>query len=119
MIVGFGLARHREEALTSFPLDSIFGSYVLDSRPSPEFQFDAAKNKLINLDIAAEHGPEIVFTTPGDDLISGAAHGQGHIDSGVGRQGKLMRLAGWMDLDSRLTVRLFPYSYHQLCANHS
>jgi DNA mismatch repair protein MSH5 len=86
-------------------LDSIFGSFVLDSRPSVEFQFDAAKNKLINLDIALEHGPDIMFTTPGDDFINNDAYRQGHNDSGVGRKGKLMRLAGWLDLDSRLTVR--------------
>jgi DNA mismatch repair protein MSH5 len=99
--------------LTLLCLDSIFGSYVLDSRPSAEFQFEAAKNKLINLDIASEHGPEIVFATPSDDLISNGVYGQGHNDSGVGRQGKLMRLAGWMDLDSRLTVRgLTPFYPH-------
>jgi DNA mismatch repair protein MSH5 len=97
--------------LTRLLLDSIFGSYVLDSRPSAEFQFEAGKNKLINLDIASKHGPEIVFTTPDDDLISGGAHGQGHNDFGVGRQGKLMRLAGWMDLDSRMTVRGLIYSH--------
>jgi DNA mismatch repair protein MSH5 len=103
MTVSFILPLYETRVLTDLQPDSIFGSYVLDSRPSPEFQFEAAKNKLINLDIASEDGPEIVFTTPGDDLISGAGYGQGHSDSG-GRQGKLMRLAGWMDLDSRLTV---------------
>lgn len=103
------------DRLTELIIDSIFGSYVLDSRPSTEFQFEAAKNKLINLDIDLEHGPEIVFTTPGDDLISGAAYGQGHNDSEVGRQGKLMRLAGWMDLDSRLTVRGLAYFHYHQC----
>jgi DNA mismatch repair protein MSH5 len=83
---------------------------VLDSRPSVEFQFEAAKNKLINLEFISEHGPEIVFVTPGDDLIARGAYGQGHNDSGVGRQGRLVRLAGWMDLDSRLTVCSFTSS---------
>jgi DNA mismatch repair protein MSH5 len=101
----------QRDMLTRLLLDSIFGCYVLDSRPSGEFQFEAAKNKLINLDIALEHGPEIVFTTPGDDLINDGAFGQGHNDCGVGRQGKLMRLAGWMDLDSRLAVRVLIYSH--------
>jgi len=99
----------QRDMLTRLLLDSIFGCYVLDSRPSAEFQFEAAKNKLINLDIGLEHGPEIVFTTPGDDLINSGVYGQGHNGCGVGRQGKLMRLAGWMDLDSRLTVCVLIY----------
>ena len=99
--------------LTRLLIDSIFGSYVLDSRPSAEFQYEAAKNKIINLDIASEHGPEIVFTTPEDNPVSGGAYSQGHNDSGVGRQGKLMRFAGWIDIDSRLTVCGLIYSYRQ------
>lgn len=84
--------------------DSIFGLYVLDSRPSPEFNFEAAKNKLINLDLAFNHSPQMVFSTPGDNVIGNTAFGQDHVESEVGRHGKLMRLAGWIDLDSRLTV---------------
>jgi DNA mismatch repair protein MSH5 len=86
------------------PLDSIFGLYVLDSRPSPEFQFEAAKNRLVNLDLASDHGPQIAFTTPSDELVGHGAYGQDHDEPTEGRQGKLIRLSGWIDLDSRLTV---------------
>ena len=113
MIVRPHPTERQKDTLIRLLLDSIFGSYFLDSRPSAEFQFEAAKNKLINLDMASEHGPEIVFRTPEDDLISGGAYSQGRNDSVVGRQGKLIRLAGWMDLDSRLTVRDLIYSHQQ------
>lgn len=109
-IVGLDLAQGRENVLIHSVLDSIFGSYILDSRPSPEFQYEAGKNKLINLDIASGNGPEIVFTTPEDDHLRGTAHGQSRNDSGVGRQGKVMRLVGLIDLDSRLSVSSRLYS---------
>ncbi len=116
MIVRHHISKGQWGTLIGLHVDSIFGSYVLDSRPSAEFQIEAAKNKLINLDIVSEYGPEIVFATPGDGLISDSAYGQVDTDSGVGRQGKLMRLAGWMDLDSRLTVRGPKYSHHNRCS---
>ena len=86
-------------------LDIIYGLYVLDSRPSSEFNFEAAKNKLINLDIASDHGPQVMFTTPDDDITGNATRGWDPVDLAAGRYSRLMRLAGWIDLDSRLTVR--------------
>jgi DNA mismatch repair protein MSH5 len=77
------------------PLDDIFGAYVLDARPSPEFSSEGAKSKLVGLDLAADNGLNIAFTTPGDAMIG---------DASMGRQGRLMRLAGWIDLDSEVTV---------------
>lgn len=81
--------------------DDIFGSYILDSRPSSDFYYEAAKNKLVNLELLADENTNVIFNTAGDELI-----GDGYADQGgIGRQGKLMRLAGWIDLDSRVTVR--------------
>lgn len=79
-------------------IDDISG-YVLDSRPSSEFLYDAARNKLINLELRGSEMPSMAFTTPGDDLLLDpqARHA-------TGQQGKLMRLARWIDLDSKLTV---------------
>jgi hypothetical protein len=91
--------------LTAPVLDDIFGSYILDSRPSSEFQYENAKNKLVNLELSADEVPNIIFTTPGDELTGKAADGQVKL-AGLGRQGRLMRLAAWIDLDSRLTVQL-------------
>jgi hypothetical protein len=91
-------------SLTSRLLDDIFGSYVLDSRPSSEFHYENAKNKLLNLELSSDKVPNIIFTTPENELTGKAANGQVEL-AGLGRQGRLMRLAGWIDLDSRLTVR--------------
>lgn len=44
-----------------------------------------------------------MFATPGDDFAGDRNHDQTEL-SGAGRQGRLMRLAGWVDLDSRLSV---------------
>ncbi|KAF4637415.1 hypothetical protein G7Y89_g664 [Cudoniella acicularis] len=71
------------------------GSYVLDTRPSTDFNYEKAKDKLVNLHLSADDAPELVFRTPGDGLQA---------EDDAGRQGKLLRLAGWMDLDSFLTV---------------
>lgn len=77
--------------------------YALDVRPSPEFNYDAAKNKLINLRIGSDAGPRVTFVTPGDAIAHGGYDEE--IDDGVaGRQGKLLRLSGWIDVDSRITV---------------
>ncbi|KAI9051038.1 hypothetical protein LZ554_005146 [Drepanopeziza brunnea f. sp. 'monogermtubi'] len=75
--------------------NDIFGAYVLDARPSPEFSSEGAKSKLVGLDLAADDGLNIAFTTPGDAMIG---------DASMGRQGRLMRLAGWIDLDSEVTI---------------
>jgi DNA mismatch repair protein MSH5 len=84
--------------------DSIFGLYVLDSRPSAEFNFESAKNKLANLDIALDYNSRMALQTPGDALEDQFNLGQDPSELGEGTFGKLMRLACWIDLDSRLTI---------------
>jgi DNA mismatch repair protein MSH5 len=83
-------------------IDDIFGSYVLNAQPSGDFSYEAAKNKLVNLELSAYEASNIIFTTPVDEL-AGDPYGHGD-HGGMGRQGRLMRLAGRVDLDSRLTV---------------
>ncbi|RAL65195.1 hypothetical protein DID88_001301 [Monilinia fructigena] len=78
--------------------NEIFGSYVLDSRPAAEFYYEAAKNKLASLEIEGARGASMILATPGDRKCDQAEL------SGTGRQGRLMRLAGWIDLDSRLSI---------------
>lgn len=87
----------------------MFGSYVLDSRPSAEFQYEAAKGKLVNLDPSfdgdADH--KMQFCVPGDELLGNADHIQDYEGQDTkGHQGRLLRLAGSIDLDSRVSVRL-------------
>lgn len=84
-------------------VDEIFGAYVLDSRPAAEFYYDAAKNKLVNLDFYGPQGSGMVFTTPADDPVGGHSHDP-EGPRNIGQQGRQMRMAGWIDLESRLSV---------------
>lgn len=79
--------------------DDIFGTYILDSRPSAEFQYESAKNRLVNLELRSGDNPKIAFITPGENIA-----GDGHGEGGTNKQAKLLRLGGCIDLDSRLTV---------------
>lgn len=77
--------------------------YLLEFRPSSEYGYDSAHNKLVNLRIGQPDGPNVIFVTPGDVV----AHEDDYLggDMGfAGRQGQLLRLAGWINMESRLTV---------------
>ena len=77
--------------------------YALDVRPSLEFSYEAAKNKLVNLRVGSDVGPRVTFITPGDSIAHGG-YGEDIDNDLVGRQGELLRLSGWIDVDSRITV---------------
>lgn len=89
--------------LTCSIKDDVFGSYILDSRASVEFNDAKAKDKLINLELSADEALNITFTTSGDDAVRGLAHDD-RTSGSMGRQGRLLRLASWIDLDSKVTV---------------
>jgi len=101
--VCFPKPNHSSSQLIHRALDDVFGSYVLDSQQSTDFKFGSAKNKLVNLELGVDETPKIVFAVPGDDMTGEAIRGE---HSSTGHQGRLMRLAGWIDLDSCLTVYL-------------
>ena len=72
--------------------------FLLDVRPPSEFYYDAAKSKLMTLRLGEDDGTQIDFNVSGD-------HSAGHDDDGAHRhQGRLLRLAGWIDMESRVTV---------------
>ncbi|KAL8771108.1 MAG: hypothetical protein Q9209_003279 [Squamulea sp. 1 TL-2023] len=77
--------------------------YLLEVRPSPEFGFESAKSKLSNIRLANHTTSSMSYVTPGD-----AESYEDYIESNepdyTGRQGKLLRLSGIVDLESRLTV---------------
>lgn len=68
--------------------------YLFESRPSAEFAYEQGKNKLVNLNIGQRGGPEVAFVVPGDHIST-------EQDT---RQGQLLRLSGWINIESRLTV---------------
>ena len=84
---------------------TVYGMPALCSpRPVSEFSYESAKGRLAGLKLDREDGPKITFVTPGD-LI--AENNEEHIagDAAVeSRQGQLLRLAGWIDVDSRVTI---------------
>ncbi|RKF63192.1 MutS protein-like protein 5 [Erysiphe neolycopersici] len=82
--------------------NDVLGSYVLEYRPALDFSFEHAKNKLVNLILDKERESDIVFTTP-EDLLGNPVGDQINKQS-MGRQGRLMRLAGMVDLESKVTV---------------
>lgn len=88
--------------------EAMFGSYVLDARPSAEFQYEAAKGKLVNLDPSfdGDKDHKIQFCVPGEELLGNADHIRDYEDQDTkGHRGRLFRLAGSIDFDSRVSVR--------------
>ena len=55
----------------------------------------------MNLRLVDDDGPGIHFVVPGDVV---AMERIGDSDDMASRQGHLLRLAGWIDINSRLTV---------------
>lgn len=77
--------------------------YVLQCRPNAEFGYDSARNKLVNLRIGQQGGPRVTFVVPGDVMTDHEDHN--NPDAGfAGRQGQLLRLSGWINVESRTTV---------------
>ncbi|KAJ4354823.1 hypothetical protein N0V95_003508 [Ascochyta clinopodiicola] len=78
-------------------------AFLLDVRPPSEFSYDAARGKLMTLRLGENDGTRVSFNVPGDHL-------DGYEDGGVpGQQGQLLRLAGWIDVESRIT-----FAFHAL-----
>ena len=77
--------------------------YIIESRPSPEFSYEAGKNKLINLDLSTDGGLALPFITPGDDDPQ-ETYQTGNEAGFTGRHGKFVRLSTWVDMESRLTI---------------
>ena len=103
---GKNFRRHMLLRLT--PLCALIGDqfalpYVLEFRPSPEFNYDAGKNKLINLRLFAGGGPEVSFIIPGDNDPYDD-YGDGTDAGCTGRQGQKLRLSASIDMESRLTI---------------
>lgn len=77
--------------------------FILDIRPSAEFHYDAAKAKLIDLRIGSDNGPQLLYLTPGDNVDTRS--GADGVGEDVGsRHAQLLRLASWIDMESRTTV---------------
>ena len=72
-------------------------------RPSVEFDYEAARNKLATLRLRSDAGHLGTIITPGSHNAYDEYEDRNEVDS-IGHYGKLLRLAGRVDLESRLTV---------------
>lgn len=78
-------------------------AYLLECRPGAEFGYDSARNRLVKLRLGQTDGPRVTFITPGD--IMAEYEDRNAQDAGfAGRQGQLLRLSGWINIESRTTV---------------
>lgn len=88
------------ETLENLAEDRFSLPFLLEVRPPGEFSFDAAKSKLATLRFGDDSPPQLNFIVPGDlNLL-----GEESLENAPGQQGRLLRLAGLVDMDSRLTV---------------
>ncbi|KAK6006420.1 hypothetical protein QM012_006830 [Aureobasidium pullulans] len=73
-------------------------------RPASEFSYESAKSRLANLGLGNGDGPKITFVTPGDFTAESSEEQLAGDASVQSQQGQLLRLAGWVNVDSRVTV---------------
>lgn len=88
------------ETLENLAEDRYSLPFLLEVRPPGEFSFDAAKSKLTSMKLEYDDVSQVNFVVPGDVNVLGDES----LESASGQQGRLLRLAGLLDLESRLTV---------------
>ncbi|EME87606.1 uncharacterized protein MYCFIDRAFT_201191 [Pseudocercospora fijiensis CIRAD86] len=94
---------HLRAASADGPSDQSSLPYLLECRPNAEFGYDSARNKLVNLRIGQSGGPSVTFTVPGDVMTQ--HDDRQSSDNGFhGGQASLLRLSGWVNMESRFTV---------------
>ncbi|GAW18856.1 hypothetical protein ANO14919_083380 [Xylariales sp. No.14919] len=76
------------------------GAYILRNVISADFRYDTGKNKLLEYQLGMDGPQSMLYTTVVDDTVLDA---DTHESQGC-RQGKLMRLATSINLDSQLSI---------------
>lgn len=89
------------ETLESLAEDRYSLPFLLEVRPPVEFSFDSAKGKLAALRFKDHNVRHVSFIVPGDVNLLG----EESLENAPGQQGRLLRLSGLIDMESRLTVR--------------
>ena len=103
MVRIFHLQDHPANSLYALTGNQFALPYVFEFRPSPEFNYDAGRDKLMNLHLFADSSSEVLLSTPGDDH-SHNDYGEGTDAGDSGRRGRLLRLSAAVDMESRLTI---------------
>ena len=87
--------------LTLLSADQFGLQHLLEIRPPSDFNNDAARKKLTNLNLASDDGPRINFSMTGDVFDAQAEEA---IGVGIGRHEQWLRFAGFIDLDNGASV---------------
>lgn len=77
--------------------------YDLQIRPAQDFNHDSAKNKLSELEIASGRPGDAVFMIPGDGMSYEPTENAEDLGF-TSHQGKILRLASWIDLSNKVSV---------------
>lgn len=77
--------------------------YLLECRPKSEYGYESAKNKLTNLRVGQSNGPSVTYVVPGD-VVADEDDYDSRENGTAACQSQLLRLSGWINLESRLTV---------------
>ncbi|PWY81426.1 DNA mismatch repair protein Msh5 [Aspergillus eucalypticola CBS 122712] len=77
--------------------------YELDVRPSQEFNYSNAKNKLIALEISSRHENRIKFFVPHSGLVDGEQLDTENLDLTL-QEGKLLHVSGSIDMENTVTI---------------
>ena len=78
--------------------------YVFDLRPSVEFNYEASLRKLLDLQLQTNDSPPMDFITPSNEVVYSDRHEENYEAGFTTRQGKLLRLSGLVDFESRLSL---------------
>ncbi|GKZ42071.1 mutS protein msh5 [Aspergillus brasiliensis] len=77
--------------------------YQLDVRPSQEFNYSNAKNKLIALEISSRHEHRIKFLVPHSGLVDSEQLDAENLDL-TSQEGKLLHVYGSIDMENTVTI---------------
>ncbi|OAP65085.1 hypothetical protein AYL99_01057 [Fonsecaea erecta] len=76
--------------------------YQIEIRPTPEFNYEDALNKLVGLCSFADN-PSTQFLVPGDSVVYDERLPPEELGL-TKRRGKLMQISSWLDLDNRISI---------------
>ncbi|PYI12502.1 DNA mismatch repair protein Msh5 [Aspergillus sclerotiicarbonarius CBS 121057] len=77
--------------------------YQLDIRPSQEFNYSNARNKLVALEISSRHEQRIKFLVPHNGLADGEQLDAENLDLTL-QEGKLLHMSGSIEMENTVTV---------------
>ena len=78
--------------------------YIIELRPSVEFNYEAGKSKLASIRLPSDVELQSTMITPDNNSYHHDEYEDQPEPGRTGRFGKLLRLSGRVDLESRLTI---------------